>query len=211
MGDAGIAWGAKRQCGGPKAPDPPGPMPQVSGPVAGTGSPRRRKEERPFARRVGSWLVWWALLMSLWVVLDYSVAAAELLVGAGVAAVGAFVAELVAYQAASHFRMRVKWLVPMFALPGRVVRDTVIVFGALFRRLVHGEEPVSGFLAVTKAWGDESAQGLTRRALLVGGSSVAPNTLVLGIDRERDVMVVHHLVLPRERRARGQQRKEASR
>jgi multisubunit Na+/H+ antiporter MnhE subunit len=184
---------------------------QVSGPAAGTGSPRRRTEERPFARRVGSWLVWWALLMAFWVVLDYSLAAAELLVGAGVAAVGAFVTELVAYQAASHFRMRIKWLVPMFALPGRVVRDTVIVFGALFRRLVHGEEPASGFLAVTKAWGDESAQGLTRRALLVGGSSVAPNTLVLGIDRDRDVMIVHHLVLPRNGELGASNAKEASR
>lgn len=166
---------------------------------------------RAFARRVGSWLVWWAFLMSLWVVLDYSLAAAELLVGAGVAAVGAFLTELVAYQAASHFRMRATWLIPVFDLPGRVVRDTVIVFGALSRRLIHGEEPTSGFFAVTKAWGDESAQGLTRRALLVGGTSVAPNTLVLGIDRERDVMVIHHLVLPREREARSQQREEASR
>jgi hypothetical protein len=30
--------------------------------------------------------------------------------------------------------------------------------------------------------------------LLIGGRSVAPNTFVLGIDRERDVMVVHQLV-----------------
>ncbi|MBV9160608.1 MAG: Na+/H+ antiporter subunit E [Pseudonocardiales bacterium] len=149
--------------------------------------------------------------MSFWVVLDYSLATAELLVGTGVAAVGASFTELVAYQAASHFRMRIKWLIPVFALPGRVVWDTVIVFGALSRRLVRGEEPSSGFLAMTKAWGDESPRGLTRRAFLVGGTSVAPNTLVLGIDRERDVMVVHHLVLPRERKARGQQREGASR
>jgi multisubunit Na+/H+ antiporter MnhE subunit len=210
-GDAGVAWDARRQCGDPKAPEPPGPRPQVSGPFAGTGSPRWRAEERPLAKRVGSWLAWWASLMSLWLVLDYSLAVAELLVGAGVAAVGAFVTELVAYQAASHFRMRTQWLVPVFHLPARVARDTIIVFGALFKRLVHGEEPASGFLAVPKAWGNESAQDLTRRVLLVGGSSVAPNTLVLGIDRERDVMVVHHLVLPQEREARGRQQEGASR
>ncbi|MBV8539890.1 MAG: Na+/H+ antiporter subunit E [Pseudonocardiales bacterium] len=171
-------------------------MPEASGPLAGAGSPRRREEERPFARRARSWLVWWALLMSLWVVLDYSLALAELLVGAGVAAVGAFLTELVADQAASHFRMRMRWLVPVLALPGRVARDTVIVFGALFRQLVQGAEPTGGFSAVTTAWGDESARGRTRRALLVAGTSMAPNTLVLGIDRERAVMVVHHLVPP---------------
>ena len=30
--------------------------------------------------------------------------------------------------------------------------------------------------------------------LLIGGRSLAPNTFVLGIDPERDVMVVHELV-----------------
>lgn len=175
-------------------------MPEMSGPFAGAGSPRRWERGLSLARRVRSWLVWWVLLMVLWVVLDYSVATAELLVGAGVAAAGAFVTELVAEQAASHFRMRLRWLGPVFALLGQVVRDTVIVFGALWRRLAHGEQPPSGFTAVPTAWGDESARGLTRRALLVGGTSVAPNTLVLGIDRDRDVMVVHHLVAPRERK-----------
>ena len=38
----------------------------------------------------------------------------------------------------------------------------------------------------------------TRRALLVAGKSVAPNTFVLGLDAERDVMVVHQLVLTKE-------------
>ena len=31
--------------------------------------------------------------------------------------------------------------------------------------------------------------------LLVGGRSLAPNTFVLGIDEDRDVMVVHQLVV----------------
>ena len=36
---------------------------------------------------------------------------------------------------------------------------------------------------------------MTRRALLVGGRSVAPNSFVLGIDPDRDVMVIHQLVV----------------
>ncbi len=74
----------------------------VSGPLAGAGSPRRRERERALTGRVGSWLVWWVLLMALWIVLDYSLDVAELLVGAGVAAVGAFAAELVGHQTDSH-------------------------------------------------------------------------------------------------------------
>jgi hypothetical protein len=38
--------------------------------------------------------------------------------------------------------------------------------------------------------------------LLVGGRSVAPNTFVLGIDRERSVMVVHQLVASEGKAAR---------
>jgi hypothetical protein len=36
---------------------------------------------------------------------------------------------------------------------------------------------------------------VTRRALLVGGRSLAPNSFVVGIDAGRDVMLVHQLVV----------------
>lgn len=169
-------------------------MAELTGPLAGSGAPRRRQEELPFARRVGSWLVWWTLLMALWILLDDSLALAELLAGAGAAALGAFLAELVQYQAATHFRMRIEWAVPALRLPVDLVRDTAVVFAALWRRLARGEEPAGGFEEVPVAWGDDTPEGITRRALLVAGRSLAPNTIVAGIDQERQVMVVHRLV-----------------
>jgi multisubunit Na+/H+ antiporter MnhE subunit len=90
--------------------------------------------------------------------------------------------------------MRVGWLVPALGLPGQVVRDTMIVYRALWRLLVHGEQPPSAFLELPARFGDDTPEGVTRRTLLVGGISVAPNTFVLGIDKDRDVMVVHRLV-----------------
>jgi hypothetical protein len=119
-------------------------MPDITGPLA--GEPRERQHDIPAARRVGSWLVWWVLLMSFWVMIDDSIATDELLAGAGAAALAALFAELVTYQAATRFRMRMGWLVRALSLPGQVVRDTVIVYGALWRRLVHGEQPPSVFL-----------------------------------------------------------------
>ncbi|MGH3515406.1 MAG: Na+/H+ antiporter subunit E [Pseudonocardiaceae bacterium] len=177
-------------------------MNSPSGPLAGAGTPRRREKERALAARVGSWLAWWVLLMALWIILDWSLDVAELLVGAGVAAAGAVAAELVGHQTDSHFRVRIRWLIPLLGLPGQVLRDTVIVFAALGRLLIRGEQPASGFVEVPKVWGDESTEGISRRVLLMGGTSVAPNTFVLGMDRERDVMVVHYLVLPTQRAAR---------
>jgi multisubunit Na+/H+ antiporter MnhE subunit len=148
------------------------------------------------ARRIGAWVAWWVLLMSFWVILDDSIALDELLAGAGAAALGAFLAELAGHQAAARFRMRIEWLVPALNLPVQVARDTVIVFAALWRRLAHGTPPPSGFREVPVRYGGDSAEERTRRVLLIGGRSVAPNSFVLGIDRERAVMVIHQLVVP---------------
>lgn len=164
----------------------------MTGPLA--GEPRERRRDLPVARRVGSWLIWWVLMMSFWVMLDDSVRTDELLAGAGAAALAALLAEVVTYQAAARLRMRIEWLGPALSLPGEVVRDTVTVYHALWRRLVHGKQPPSAFLELPARYGDDSPEGITRRVLLVGGTSVAPNTFALGIDKDRDVMVVHRLV-----------------
>ncbi len=164
----------------------------MTGPLA--GEPRERQRHPPVARRAGAWLVWWVLMMSFWVMIDDSVSTDELLAGAGAAALAAFFAGLVTHQAAARFRMRIQWLVPALSLPGQVVRDTAIVYRALWRRLVHGEQPPSAFLQLPARFGDHTPEGVTRRTLLIGGTSLAPNTFVLGIDKDRDVMVVHRLV-----------------
>jgi multisubunit Na+/H+ antiporter MnhE subunit len=137
-------------------------------------------------------------MLAFWVMIDDSVATDELLAGAGAAALAALLAEVVTYQAATRFRMRPRWLVPALSLPGQVARDMLIVYRALWRRLAHGEQPPSAFLEVPARFGDDSPEGITRRVLLVGGTSIAPNTFVLGLDSERDVMVVHRLVAERE-------------
>jgi multisubunit Na+/H+ antiporter MnhE subunit len=155
----------------------------------------RPPEKAPFARRAGAWLTWWVLLMSFWVILDDSIATDELLAGAGAAALAAFLAELVTYQAATRVRVRARWLARVFGLPGQVAGDTVIVFGALWRRLARGEEPPSGFRVVPVPYGDDSAEGKTRRALLVGGKSIAPNSFALGIDSGTNTMMIHQLVV----------------
>jgi hypothetical protein len=71
-------------------------MQVLSGP--GGGQRQRRPPEIPAARRAGAWLVWWVLLMSLWVIVDDSIALDELLAGVGAAALAAFLAELVTHR-----------------------------------------------------------------------------------------------------------------
>ena len=162
------------------------------GPLA--GEPRDRKYHQSGPARAGTWLVWWVLLMSLWIMLDDSLATDELLAGAGAAAIAALVAEVASYQAATRFRMRVRWLVPALRLPGQVVRDTVIVYRALWRRLARGEQPDSVFVTEPVRFGEDTPAGVTRRVLLIGARSVAPNSFALGIDPGTETMVLHQLV-----------------
>jgi multisubunit Na+/H+ antiporter MnhE subunit len=162
------------------------------GPLA--GEPRDRKYQQSGPARAGAWLVWWVLLMSLWIMLDDSLATDELLAGAGAAALAALVAELATYQAAARFRMRIRWLVPALRLPGQVAADTVTVYAALWRRLARGEQPDSMFVTEPVRFGDDTPAGVTRRVLLIGARSVAPNAFALGIDSATQTMVLHQLV-----------------
>ena len=143
---------------------------------------------------MGAWLVWWVLLMSLWIMLDDSLATDELLAGAGAAALAALVAELAGYQADTRFQMRIEWLVPALRLPVNVASDMVTVYAALWRRLTRGEQPDSAFVTEQVRFGDDTPVGVTRRVLLIGGRSVAPNAFALGIDSDTDTMVLHQLV-----------------
>ena len=162
------------------------------GPLA--GEPRERKFHRPLAARIGTWLVWWVLLMSLWVMLDDSLATDELLAGAAAAALAALVAEAAGHQGAARFRMRIRWLVPALRLPGQVAGDMVTVYAALWRRMARGEQPDSAFVTEPARFGDDTPAGVTRRVLLIGGRSVAPNAFALGIDADTDMMTLHQLV-----------------
>jgi multisubunit Na+/H+ antiporter MnhE subunit len=158
------------------------------------GEPRERNYQTTIARRVGTWLAWWVLLMSFWVMIDDSLNTDELLAGASAAAIAATVAEIVTYQAATRFRMRIKWLVPALKLPYQLARDTIIVFAALYNKLARGQDPPSAFIDLPLRYGDDTPEGATRRVLITGAVSVAPNQFVVGLDSDRDVMTVHRLV-----------------
>lgn len=170
---------------------------QVTGPLA--GEPRKRRPPgaapRPRRHRVAAWLTWWVLLMSLWVAVDDSFESDELLVGAGVAAAAALLADLVSDQAEVRLRIRAAWLPRALRLPGQVVQQTFLVFAVLARTLFTKAPPPRGrFRERPVGYGDETPLGVTRRVLLTGATSLAPNEFVLGFDAERDVMITHQLV-----------------
>lgn len=168
---------------------------QATGALAGEPRRRRHLDAGPRSRRVATWLTWWVLMMSLWVAVDDSFESDELLVGAGVAAFAALAAELATHQANVRLRIRASWLLRALELPGQVLHHTFLVFYALGRTLFTKAPPPAGrFREVPCPYGDDTPAGATRRVLLIGARSLAPNEFVLGLDPERDVMVTHQLV-----------------
>ena len=152
-----------------------------------------------------TWLCWWALLMAFWVMLDDSFRPDELLVGAGGSALAALLATAVSNAAFSGGAVKdsavkdsaVKggtgWLRQAAALPGQVLRDTGAVYVALGRMVVQGGPPPGGYTEIPVRYGDGSTHGIIRRVLLTWTRSLAPNTFVVGMDPERDVMIIHRL------------------
>ena len=146
-----------------------------------------------------SWFAWWALMMAFWVALDDSLRADELIVGAVAAALAAAAAAAVVQLARVRAGFRTGWLPAAIAgvlrLPGRVAYETFLVFAALAKTAAAGTgAPRGGYREIPVGYGDDTPAGVTRRILLTGGNSLAPNAFVVGFDAGRDVMLVHELV-----------------
>lgn len=162
--------------------------------MADDSSRGRPPANEPRARRAVTWFTWWVLLMALWVTIDDSLAPDELVAGAGAAAVAALAAELVSHQAGLAFRIRAAWLPRALRLPGQVVTDTWAVFAVLAKTITKRTPPPTGtYREIPVRYGDDTPLDVTRRVLLIGARSFTPNGFVLGIDPDRDVMVVHQL------------------
>ncbi len=145
--------------------------------------------------RVVTWLTWWVLMMSFWVALDDSLRSDELIAGVIAAAIAAEAAELVGHQARTRYQIRARWLLAAFRLPGQVAHETLLVLAVLARTVFFRQPPPHGtFTDIPVAYGDDTPLGITRRVLLTGAHSLAPNAFVLGLDSGRDVMIVHELV-----------------
>lgn len=137
---------------------------------------------------------WWIALAALWLALDDTVAFPELMTGAAAALIGAVAAEVVHSQNLVRVRLKPRWLRfgwrPLLLL----FPDTARVLLVLVRQLLLRRPPRGRFRAVRFRSGyDNGAHDTTRRALAKVAGSLAPNAYVVGVDAERDLMLVHEL------------------
>jgi hypothetical protein len=92
------------------------------------------------------------------------------------------------------FRPRLRWLLAAPLVLPRAVADVGLLAGALFRRLVLRRDVRGSFHAVRFRHGGSGGEATARRVLTKLVASFGPNTYVLDVDEDRDVILVHQLV-----------------
>jgi hypothetical protein len=141
-----------------------------------------------------SWTLWWLVLSGLWVVMQGTNERMELAAGAGAAALGATLLELVRRRGLLRFAPAVGAVAQVGRVPFQVVREFLVLSGALALDLTRRRRIRSAWVAVPFKTGGEDAVSAGNRAVLTLLDNVSPNTIVADVDCERNVALNHDLV-----------------
>jgi multisubunit Na+/H+ antiporter MnhE subunit len=146
-----------------------------------------------YARGIRLWLVAWLASAALWMLLSDSVRIAELVAAAVVATIAATGFEVVRRQRLAPQAVRPDLTLRAWRVLPKVVPDvwrlTRAAVVQIWRR-----EPVRGRV-VAMPFGHTGDDGDDRavRALSAAFGSIAPNSIVIGVDRDNGLLLVHQL------------------
>ena len=129
--------------------------------------------------------------MALWFAFVSKMEVGEFLVGTVGAAVAATGDAVIRRRRFVKFRPHPRWLLQFWREPGYVITGTALVFAVLLRRLILGKQPDSLFLPISFDAGGATARGSARRALALTLTTLGPNSIVIGIDEDKDSMLIH--------------------
>lgn len=140
-----------------------------------------------------AWSAGWILAGALYLLLIDTTDTPELIVGAVAAAIAATGLELAREQRLVDETVRLRWLArlyrPFLRAPGDIWRVSVAALSQLAGpRPVHGEFRTLRF---PNRPDEQREEG--RRALAQSFGSFAPNTIIIGVDPERELILAHQL------------------
>jgi hypothetical protein len=142
----------------------------------------------PRVRGVTAWLAWFGGLFLLWLVLVGTIQDTELVAGLFAAAIGATAAEVVRAQGLLQYRVEWRWLRRTPSHLARVVPEFFLVLATLVRRRR------GAFRTLEFPTGGERTVDRGRRAWAGLAASLAPNRVVVDVDEETGLVLVHDLV-----------------
>ncbi|HLX75157.1 MAG TPA: hypothetical protein VKR26_10485 [Terriglobales bacterium] len=131
-------------------------------------------------------------LLGLWMLFVSTTQHAELVAGVCAAGMGAVADGVVKAQGFAKFRPRGQWLWLFSWEPWYVLTGSAAILWALLKRLA-GKKSEAQFRVVPFRAGGDDAESAARRALAITLTTIPPNFIVVGIDKKRNLMLVHQV------------------
>lgn len=129
-------------------------------------------------------------LVLLWAIFVSKVSSHEYAIGIAAALIATTADWVVKAENFAPFRPRTRWLVLLSWEPWYILKGAVIAFRQLARQLT-GQQPDSQFRAVPYRFGGKTDVAAARRALFEAYLTISPDTIVVGIDRDRQIALLH--------------------
>ncbi len=133
-------------------------------------------------------------LVGLWMLFVSQMQRAEFIAGVCAAALGAVGDGIVKSKRFAKFRPRPQWLLLFSWEPWYVLEGSAAILWALAKRLL-GRKSEAQFRVIPFRSGGDDSESAARRALAIVTVSISPETIVVGIDRHREFMLLH-LIAP---------------
>ncbi len=121
------------------------------------------------------------------------IAVDEALVAAAGSVITAFAAKVVLEERLAPLRTQWRDVAQIRRLPRYVVTGTWEVLGVLARQLFLGKRAPSLLYGVPFDAGGDDEESAVRRALAIAYTTATPNFVIVGVDRERGLLVYHQV------------------
>ncbi len=137
-------------------------------------------------------LIEWFVALALWFGFAFSLSVAELLVGAACAVLTVVTLEVVFGAEPLCFAPSRSMLAEVRLVPLLIIKGLGALLSVLATR-IRGGRSQSAFRVVAFRPGGSSAQQAAQRVLVVSFTTTPPNSIVVGIDRDRQQMLLHQI------------------
>ena len=137
--------------------------------------------------RAAYWLIEFLVLFVLWLLFVSELKLSESLAGVGAAALAATATEAVRGCEHPRFFPDVSWILRFGRVPIRILSDCWLLVRTL------GSRDTGTFQSIDFPAGGNDARAVARRALGTLYETLPPGSVVIGIDRQRNRMLLHLL------------------
>jgi multisubunit Na+/H+ antiporter MnhE subunit len=136
----------------------------------------------------------WLTFVVLYLLLAGSLALGELGAGALAAGLAAAARETLRHRTDQRFRARLRWLRLVGRTARQLLRDCIVVSGAIACAILRAESPPGRLRRVSFSPGGNDPEAAMRRTLVTSGISITPNSYVVAIDRKAERLLVHQML-----------------